>query len=68
MNVRFKADDTKRADDLFAAYVFIDSNQLNLENVKKAHSILSSNLLQEKLDYLQSLDFLLMTVQSINEE
>lgn len=45
MKVQFKADYTKKADDLYSAYEFIDSNRLTLENVKKAHSILSSNLL-----------------------
>lgn len=45
MNVRFKADYTKKADDLYAAYDFIDNNHLNLENVIEAHSILSKNLL-----------------------
>ena len=45
MNVQFKADYTRKADDLYSAYEFIDSNKLNLENVKKAHAILSSNLL-----------------------
>lgn len=45
MNVKFKANYTKRADDLYSAYDFIDSNKLNLENVKRAHAILSSNLL-----------------------
>ena len=45
MNVQFNADYTKKADDLYSAYDFIDSNGLTLENVKKAHSILSSNLL-----------------------
>lgn len=45
MNVKFQADYTKRADDLYSAYDFIDSHKLNLENVKKAHAILSSNLL-----------------------
>ena len=44
MNVQFKADYTKKADDLYTAYDFIDSNKLTLENVKKAHAILSSNL------------------------
>jgi len=47
MNVKFKADYTKKADVLFAAYDFIDTNKLNLENVKKAHSILSSNMLPQ---------------------
>ncbi len=45
MNVDFKADYTKRADDLYSAYEFIDSNILNLKNVRTTHSILSSNLL-----------------------
>ena len=45
MNVKFKRDYTKKADDLYAAYDFIDNNQLTLENVKKTHSILSSSLL-----------------------
>jgi Fic family protein len=45
MHVKFKADYTKKADDLYSAYEFIDANKLNLENVKKVHSILSANLL-----------------------
>lgn len=45
MNVHFKADYTRKADDLVAAYDFISDNPLNLENVKKAHSILSAHLL-----------------------
>ncbi len=47
MKVMFKPDYTKRADDLYAAYDFIDSNKLTLKNVKKAHAILSANLLPE---------------------
>ncbi len=45
MNIKFQADYTKKADDLYTTYDFIDANELNLENVIKAHSILSSNLL-----------------------
>lgn len=45
MSVKFKSDYTKKADDLYAAYEFIDVNKLTLENVKKAHSIHSSHLL-----------------------
>ncbi len=45
MNVQFKSDYTKKADDLYSAYEFTETNKLNLNNVKKAHSILSSNLL-----------------------
>lgn len=45
LKVKFKTDYTRKADDLYAAYDFIDNNTLNINNVKKAHSILSSNLL-----------------------
>ena len=45
MNVKFKSDYTKKADDLYSAYEFIEANKLTLDNVKKAHSILSSHLL-----------------------
>lgn len=45
MKVPFRADYTRKADDLFLAYDFIDSHQLNLENVKKSHAILSTSLL-----------------------
>jgi Fic family protein len=45
LKVRFKPDYTRKADDLYSAYDFIDKNRLTLENVKRAHSILSKNLL-----------------------
>lgn len=45
LKVKFKPDYTRKADDLYAAYDFIDKHELNLDNVKKAHGILSSNLL-----------------------
>lgn len=45
LKVKFKPDYTRKADDLYKAYDFIDKNKLNLENLKKAHSILSKNLL-----------------------
>ncbi len=45
MNVKYKHNYTKKADDLYSAYEFIETNSLNLENVKKAHDYLSSNLL-----------------------
>lgn len=47
LNVKFSANYTKKADDLFAAYEFIDTNKLTLKNVQKAHTILSSNLLHK---------------------
>jgi Fic family protein len=45
LKVKFKPDYTRKADDLYAAYDFIDNNKLNLENLRKAHSILSKSLL-----------------------
>lgn len=45
LKVPFKTDYTRRADDLFAAYQFIDDQELNFTNVQKAHAILSANLL-----------------------
>lgn len=45
LKVKFKPDYTRKADDLYAAYDFIENNKLTLENVQKAHSILSKNLL-----------------------
>ncbi len=47
LNVKFKPDYTKRADDLYLAYEFIEENKLNYKNIKKAHSIITSNLLPE---------------------
>lgn len=45
MNVKYKHDYTKKADDLYSAYEFIEKNLLNLQNVKRAHALLSSSLL-----------------------
>ena len=45
LKVKFKHNYTRKTDDLFASYDFIDKHELNLKNVQKAHSILSSNLL-----------------------
>jgi Fic family protein len=45
LKVKFKPDYTRKANDLYSAYDFIDNNRLTLENVQKAHSILSKNLL-----------------------
>ncbi len=45
LKVKFKPDYTRKADDLYAAYDFIDNNKPTLENVQKTHSILSKNLL-----------------------
>lgn len=45
LKVKFKPDYTRKTDDLYAAYDFIDNNKLTLANIQKAHSILSKNLL-----------------------
>lgn len=45
LKVKFKPDYTRKADDLYSAYDFIDNNKLTLGNVQKAHSLLSKNLL-----------------------
>jgi Fic family protein len=45
LNVKFKPDYTRKADDLYKAYDYIDNHKLTLKNVQRAHAILSSNLL-----------------------
>lgn len=45
LKIKFKPDYTRKVDDLCLAYDFIDTNELTLNNVKKAHSILSKSLL-----------------------
>lgn len=45
LNIKYQPDYTKKADDLYLAYEYIFKNRLTLENLQKAHSILSSNLL-----------------------
>lgn len=45
LNVKYKPDYTKKSDDLVLAYEFTLNNILNLDNLLKAHSILSKNLL-----------------------
>ncbi len=49
LNVKFKPNYTKKADDLYKAYEFIFKNPLNIQNLKKAHAILSANLLPKSL-------------------
>ena len=49
MNIQYQPDYTKKADDLYLAYEFIFENKLMLKNLKKAHSILSSNLLPKNM-------------------
>lgn len=45
LNVHYQPDYTRKADDLFEAYQFIATHDLNEENVRKAHALLSANLL-----------------------
>jgi Fic family protein len=45
LNVEFKPDYTKKADDLFSAYDFIDEHSISLKNIQEAHRILSDSLL-----------------------
>jgi len=45
LNVSYKPDYTKKADDLFEAYRFTQNKKLNKKNVLKAHEILSRNFL-----------------------
>jgi len=45
LKVKYEPDYTKKADDLFEAYEFIETKKLNGKNVLKAHSKLSLNLL-----------------------
>jgi len=45
MGVSFKADYTKKADDLLRAYEYAFKNDLNLSNILEVHKIISANLL-----------------------
>lgn len=45
LKVQFKPNYTQKADDLYQAYEFIEKNTLTIENVQKAHSLLSASLL-----------------------
>lgn len=45
LNIKYQPDYTKRADDLYEAYLFILTNKLTEKNVLHAHDILSKNLL-----------------------
>lgn len=45
LRVKYQPDYTKKADDLFNAYEFIQNHELSEENVLKAHELLSENLL-----------------------
>ena len=45
LNVEYKLEYTQKADDLFEAYEFIESNKISLQVLKQAHSLITRNLL-----------------------
>lgn len=45
--VEFSPDYTKKIDDLYNAYVFAKENEINLENLSKAHQLLSKHLVAD---------------------
>lgn len=45
LKVKYKLDYTRRADDLFEGYQFIEEKPINLKNLTAAHSIITRNLL-----------------------
>ncbi len=47
MGVPYKPNYTRKADDLYTAYDFIDNNEISLKNIRKVHSIITSNILPE---------------------
>ncbi len=48
LQLAFQADYTRRADDLYAAYRFMEEAPLHWENLKKAHAIFTASILPEK--------------------
>ena len=47
LSVKYQPGYTKKADDLFSAYEFIMSHELNESNIYRVHGIISENLLPE---------------------
>lgn len=45
LNVKYKPDYTQKADDLYAAYDFIDDHTIKFKNLQQAHAILTANIL-----------------------
>jgi Fic family protein len=45
--IEFSPDYTKKIDDLYDAYTFAKSNALNEDNIRKAHALLSKNILSK---------------------
>lgn len=46
MGMEFQPDYTKKIDDLYNAYLFAQQNDLNVENLRKAHQLLSKNIVE----------------------
>jgi Fic family protein len=45
LKVKFKPDYTRKADDLYAAYDYIDNHTISFQNIQKAHGIITANIL-----------------------
>lgn len=45
LHIAFQPDYTRKADDLYAAYDFIDDNKLNINNLKHIHSLITAHIL-----------------------
>lgn len=46
MGMEFQRDYTQKVDDLYNAYLFAQQNDLNAENLSKAHQLLSKNIVE----------------------
>lgn len=46
MGMEFQRDYTQKVDDLYNAYLFAQQNDLNIENLCKAHQLLSKNIVE----------------------
>lgn len=49
MGMEFQPDYMKKVDDLYSAYRFAQENDLNAENLSKAHELLSKNLVEKSM-------------------
>jgi len=49
LKVQFKADYTKKADDLYSAYDFIDGKIISFENICEAHKLITANILTKTM-------------------
>lgn len=65
MGVKFKPNYTKKTDDLYKAYTFARKNSLNTQNILKAHSLVTKNVLHKSEQGVVRTR--VMTVQDENE-